>query len=106
MGHSQRAIRPKNLLMRAASMSRRMAYCDLPPIRVIFEEIGNPHGAYGAKGIGELPMDGPAPAIVNAVVDALGIAFDSVPLLPEEVLEAVMSRSIARTDSVTAEFPC
>ncbi len=82
------------------------ASCDLPPIRVIFEEIGNPHGAYGAKGIGELPMDGPAPAIVNAVVDALGIAFDSVPLLPEEVLEAVMSRSIARTDSVTAEFPC
>jgi CO/xanthine dehydrogenase Mo-binding subunit len=82
------------------------ASCDLPPIRVIFEEIGNPHGAYGAKGIGELPMDGPAPAIVNAVVDALGSAFDSVPLLPEEILEAVTSRSIARTDSVPAEFPC
>jgi CO/xanthine dehydrogenase Mo-binding subunit len=82
------------------------ASCDLPPIRVIFEEIGNPHGAYGAKGIGELPMDGPAPAIVNAVVDALGIDFDSVPVLPEEVLEAVTSRSIARTDSKPAESPC
>ena len=45
---------------------------DLPPIRVFFEELGNVHGAYGAKGIGELPMDGPAPAIVNAVEDALG----------------------------------
>ena len=44
---------------------------DLPHIRVFFEELGNVHGAYGAKGIGELPMDGPAPAIVNAVVDAL-----------------------------------
>ena len=65
------------------------ASCDLPPIRVIFEEIGNPHGAYGAKGIGELPMDGPAPAIVNAVVDALGVPFDSIPLLPEDILEAV-----------------
>jgi CO/xanthine dehydrogenase Mo-binding subunit len=43
---------------------------DLPPIRVFFEEFGNPHGAYGAKGIGELPMDGPAPAILNAVEDA------------------------------------
>ena len=32
---------------------------DLPPIRVYFEELGNVHGAYGAKGIGELPMDGP-----------------------------------------------
>jgi CO/xanthine dehydrogenase Mo-binding subunit len=60
---------------------------DLPPIRVFFEELGNVHGAYGAKGIGELPMDGPAPAIVNAVVDALGIHFDSVPLLPEDIMD-------------------
>ena len=30
---------------------------DLPPIRVFFEELGNVYGAYGAKGIGELPMD-------------------------------------------------
>jgi CO/xanthine dehydrogenase Mo-binding subunit len=62
---------------------------DLPPIRVFFEEMGNVHGAYGAKGIGELPMDGPAPAIVNAIADALGINFDSIPLLPEDIFEAV-----------------
>jgi CO/xanthine dehydrogenase Mo-binding subunit len=79
------------------------ASCDLPPIRVIFEEIGNPHGAYGAKGIGELPMDGPAPAIVNAVVDALGVPFDSIPLLPEDIFEAVTSQSIATTHSVPME---
>jgi len=62
---------------------------DLPRIRVFFEEMGNVHGAYGAKGIGELPMDGPAPAIVNAIEDALGMHFDSVPLLPEDIFEAV-----------------
>jgi CO/xanthine dehydrogenase Mo-binding subunit len=62
---------------------------DLPPIRVFFEEMGNVHGAYGAKGIGELPMDGPAPAIVNAIEDALGTRFDSIPLLPEDIFEAV-----------------
>jgi CO/xanthine dehydrogenase Mo-binding subunit len=62
---------------------------DLPPIRVFFEEMGNIHGAYGAKGIGELPMDGPAPAIVNAIEDALEIPFDSIPLLPEDIFEAV-----------------
>jgi CO/xanthine dehydrogenase Mo-binding subunit len=62
---------------------------DLPPIRVFFEELGNVHGAYGAKGIGELPMDGPAPAIVNAVVDALGIPFDSIPLLPEDIMDGL-----------------
>jgi len=62
---------------------------DLPAIRVFFEELGNVHGAYGAKGIGELPMDGPAPAIVNAVEDALGVAFNSIPLLPEDVMQAL-----------------
>jgi CO/xanthine dehydrogenase Mo-binding subunit len=66
---------------------------DLPPIRVFFEEIGNVHGAYGAKGIGELPMDGPAPAIVNAVEDALGTRFNSVPLLAEDIFEAVSKES-------------
>ena len=66
---------------------------DLPPIRVFFEEIGNVHGAYGAKGIGELPMDGPAPAIVNAVEDALGARFNSVPLLAEDIFEALSKES-------------
>src|SRR5271169_6509564 len=62
---------------------------DLPPIRVYFEELGNVHGAYGAKGIGELPMDGPAPAIVNAIEDALHISFHSIPLLPEGIFAAL-----------------
>ncbi|HSY90614.1 MAG TPA: xanthine dehydrogenase family protein molybdopterin-binding subunit [Candidatus Binatus sp.] len=66
---------------------------DLPPIRVFFEELGNVHGAYGAKGIGELPMDGPAPAIVNAVEDALGVRFDSIPLLPEDIMEGLAASS-------------
>jgi CO/xanthine dehydrogenase Mo-binding subunit len=66
---------------------------DLPPIRVYFEEMGNAHGAFGAKGIGELPIDGPAPAIVNAVGDALGLSFDSIPLLPEDILDALGGRA-------------
>jgi len=65
---------------------------DLPPIRVYFEELGNVHGAFGAKGIGELPMDGPAPAIVNAVKDALGVNFNSIPLLPEDIFHALAAK--------------
>ena len=65
---------------------------DLPAIRVFFEEKGNVHGAYGAKGIGELPMDGPAPAIVNAIEDATGVRINSIPLLPEDIYEATMMR--------------
>ncbi len=67
---------------------------DLPPIRVFFEEIGNVHGAHGAKGIGELPMDGPAPAILNAVEDATGVRFNSIPLLPEDLFEALSAQSL------------
>jgi CO/xanthine dehydrogenase Mo-binding subunit len=68
---------------------------DLPPIRVFFEELGNVYGAYGAKGIGELPMDGPAPAILNAVEDALGVRFDSIPLLPEDIMDGLNSHGAA-----------
>jgi CO/xanthine dehydrogenase Mo-binding subunit len=60
---------------------------DIPPIHVTFEEIPSPHGAFGAKGIGELPMDGPAPAILNAIEHATGIAFTEIPLLPEDIFE-------------------
>jgi CO/xanthine dehydrogenase Mo-binding subunit len=62
---------------------------DIPPIRVYFEEVPYQYGAYGAKGIGELPMDGPAPAILNAVVQATGIEFNSIPLLPEDIFRAM-----------------
>ena len=58
---------------------------DVPPIHVYFEEIPYQHGGFGAKGIGELPHDGPAPAILNAIKDATGISFHSVPLLPEDI---------------------
>jgi CO/xanthine dehydrogenase Mo-binding subunit len=73
---------------------------DLPSIRVYFEELGNRHGAFGAKGIGELPMDGPAPAVVNAIEDALGIQFDTIPLLPESIFERVATEA-----EQSASFP-
>jgi CO/xanthine dehydrogenase Mo-binding subunit len=68
---------------------------DLPPIHVHFEEIPFEHGAFGAKGIGELPMDGPAPAILNAIENATGIAFTHIPLMPEDVFEAMVEPVLA-----------
>ena len=62
---------------------------DIPPIRVFFEEVPYQYGPYGAKGIGELPMDGPAPAIVNAIVQATGVNFNSIPLLPEDIFRGL-----------------
>jgi CO/xanthine dehydrogenase Mo-binding subunit len=59
---------------------------DLPRIRVFFEERPYAHGPAGAKGIGELPMDGPAPAILNAVAHATGADPRALPLTPESLM--------------------
>ncbi|HEY6847728.1 MAG TPA: xanthine dehydrogenase family protein molybdopterin-binding subunit [Terracidiphilus sp.] len=67
---------------------------DVPPIHVFFEEIPFSHGAFGAKGIGELPHDGPAPAILNAVRDATGVGFHAIPLLPEDLFATLAAREI------------
>ena len=64
---------------------------DVPPIRVFFEENPYPFGPGGAKGIGELPMDGPAPAIVNAIENATGVCITKIPVTPEVLMEAMES---------------
>src|SRR5262249_39626230 len=60
---------------------------DVPPIRVVFDERPYANGPAGAKGIGELPMDGPAPAIANAILDATGGSISKVPATPEIIFE-------------------
>jgi CO/xanthine dehydrogenase Mo-binding subunit/aerobic-type carbon monoxide dehydrogenase small subunit (CoxS/CutS family) len=62
---------------------------DLPPIRVFFEERPYAHGAAGAKGIGELPMDGVAPAIANAIAQATGVNVTRIPVTPEVLIGAI-----------------
>jgi CO/xanthine dehydrogenase Mo-binding subunit len=65
---------------------------DTPPIRVVFLEVPHPAGAFGAKGLGELPMDGTAPAIVSAINAALGTNLARLPATPERILEALAMR--------------
>jgi CO/xanthine dehydrogenase Mo-binding subunit len=66
---------------------------DLPRIRVAFLEVPYEHGAQGAKGIGELPMDGPAPAIANALAHAVGVEAGRIPLTPERLLAELNRRA-------------
>jgi CO/xanthine dehydrogenase Mo-binding subunit len=66
---------------------------DIPPIRVFFEEQPYAFGPGGAKGIGELPMDGPAPAILNAIENATGIGLREIPATPEVLMEAMMEKA-------------
>ncbi len=64
---------------------------DAPRIKTILVENPYSGGPFGAKGIGELPMDGPAPAIIAAIHDATGVWLDEVPATPEKVLRACAS---------------
>lgn len=72
---------------------------DVPPIHVYFEEIPFAHGGFGAKGIGELPHDGPAPAIVNAISDATGVSFRHIPLLPEDLFAGLAAHEQAEASA-------
>jgi len=55
---------------------------DMPEIDVVMMENHYPGGPFGAKGLGELPMDGPAPAVVNAL-RGLGLDVREIPATPE-----------------------
>ncbi|MCC7413100.1 MAG: molybdopterin-dependent oxidoreductase [Gammaproteobacteria bacterium] len=55
-------------------------------IESIFVETNEPTGPFGAKGLGEPPLIVPAPAIANAVYDAVGVRIRDLPITPEKIL--------------------
>jgi len=59
---------------------------DAPAYTVKLAEEPSPRGAYGSKGLGELPMNGGAPALAAAVEHALGTAPDFIPMTPDRLL--------------------
>jgi CO/xanthine dehydrogenase Mo-binding subunit len=75
---------------------------DVPRMQVIFEENHYPHGPMGAKGIGELPIDGPAPAVLNAVADALGASVDTIPATPEVLMAAMEATYVKNAGAVAS----
>ncbi len=72
---------------------------DVPPIRVVFLEQPLARMPHGAKGLGELPHEGPAPAVANALRHALGIDFHAVPITPETILERLAATRTAALGS-------
>ena len=65
---------------------------DYPKIEVIFADVDDPVGPFGAKALGEPPSIGVAPAVVNAIYDATGIEFRDLPVTPARVLDALGRR--------------
>ncbi|HEX6972166.1 MAG TPA: xanthine dehydrogenase family protein molybdopterin-binding subunit [Limnochordia bacterium] len=68
----------------------------VPPIDVVFADIVDPVGPFGAKSLGEPPIVAPAPAILNAIYDATGIRFTALPVSPARLLEALEEREAVR----------
>jgi CO/xanthine dehydrogenase Mo-binding subunit len=60
---------------------------DTPRLDVVMLENPYPHGPFGAKGVGEMPIDGPAPAVVNALRHA-GFDLREIPATPEKIMAA------------------
>ena len=60
---------------------------EYPDIEVIFADVVDPVGPYGAKALGEPPSIGVAPAVVNAVRDATGVEIFDLPATPDRVLD-------------------
>jgi len=64
---------------------------DTPPIDVVILENPYKHGPFGAKGVGEMPIDGPAPAAINALRSA-GFDLREIPATPEKIMAAATPR--------------
>lgn len=71
-------------------------FADTPELEVMLVEEPYPFGPYGAKGVGEIPMDGPAAAVASAVEDALGAAFDELPVSPERIERTLNAKESLR----------
>ncbi len=65
---------------------------DMPPVTSILIEDASPVGPFGAKGIGEQALIPTAPAIMNAIHDAIGVRIRRVPATPDRVRAAILSR--------------
>jgi CO/xanthine dehydrogenase Mo-binding subunit len=78
---------------------------DAPRIRSILVEKPYSGAPHGAKGVGELPMDVAAPAVIAAIHDATGVWIHDLPATPERVLAALGGGTLPGTPGVSAETP-
>ena len=62
---------------------------DYPDIQVIFADSVDPVGPMGAKALGEVPSVGVGAAVANAVYDAIGVRFNSLPISPDKIIRAL-----------------
>jgi putative selenate reductase molybdopterin-binding subunit len=62
---------------------------EMPDLETIFVETFEPSHPFGVKAVAEIPMDGVAPAVGNAILDAIGVNVDENPVTPERLWRAI-----------------
>jgi putative selenate reductase molybdopterin-binding subunit len=65
---------------------------EMPELEAILVPTYEPSGPFGAKAVAEIPMDGVAPAVANAVYDAVSVRIRELPLTPERVWQALRAK--------------
>jgi len=65
---------------------------DAPPLKTILVPTYEPNGPFGAKSVSEIGINGPLPAIANAIYDAVGVRLTQAPFTPEKVLKAIKEK--------------
>jgi putative selenate reductase molybdopterin-binding subunit len=67
---------------------------EMPELTTIFVETYEPSHPYGAKAVAEIPMDGVAPAVGNAIMDACGASLTKIPALPESIWRSLKDLTV------------
>ena len=77
-------------MMNASFLDYRMPTAlDVPMIDTVIVEVANPGHPYGVRGVGEVPIVPPLPAIASAVSHAIGVRMQTLPMSPGDILEAL-----------------
>ncbi len=83
--YNEKGVNLSNSLMQYKIPTRQ----DFKQIRVEFDSSYEPTGPYGAKSIGEIVINTPAPAIAHAVYNATGVWVNELPITPEKILKGM-----------------
>lgn len=85
---------PECRLLNPSLLDYRMpTSLDAPEVSCVLVEAPTEHGAFGARGIGEPPVIPPAPAIANAIEDAIGVRIRELPITPEKIVRALREKA-------------
>ena len=90
---SEEMVYKEGRLMNGSYLDYKMPTArDIPPVQAVIVETDEQDGPFGAKGIGEPGLVPTAPAIANAIYDAVGVRIKSLPMTPERVLAALKAK--------------